>query len=891
MKLRERDGIIATLVGLAALVLYGMTVQRGLSFWDCGEFIACSAILGIPHPPGSPLFVLWGRLFSTLPWPADIGFRINLVSVLFGAASVMMAYLLVARLVRRHLLDDATLYAREWMVFVCGVCGAFTAGFGATVWSNSTEAEVYGLTLFLFFAILYLAAVWYDRRSTVAGPRLLVLATFLAGLGLGLHMMVYLALPGLWLTVFVVDPALRKDWRVWATAFATVTIMFTGVEAHLAALGLLLLLGMFARARWGTRPGGVLLQLIFAAALLGLWVMWSKDASTPPSSGPALWSWVDWVALGLLSAVALVGAWIERDTKHSFSPWRLPMALSGAALLAFSLLLFIPIRSAHDPAIDENDPQTWSQVRGFLERKQYGRESMIERMFTRRGEWSNQLGRHERMGFWSFFETQYGLKSGDVEATGVQRYSFLVLFLLGIGGAASLVWRSPRVGIPILLVLLLCTVGLVVYMNFADGTRYKADRADQAYLEVRDRDYFFTTGFALFGVCLGLGVAAFFRAFRSPRGKLTSVVCWVASAVFLFALPWKTVEANYWTHDRSRDSVAEDYAYNFLQSCQPGGLLFTNGDNDTFPLWALQEAYGVRRDVQIVNLSLANTFWYIRQAKSRGVPMTIKYDDIESLRPEARRGRIQDQVLASVLDSNRYNRDVYFGASTPQGSRIYHGRSLDSLLVMEGLVMRLGDDLGFRQADAALIWSRFQGTYRLSGLSDTTIYYDVATKRIADNYATSLLFVADRYRRQGQVDSALAASTLASRLRPGLSAARNYLVQLAGEFNRTQVLDSVSAGQPPQVQAALNYQFGLAAEHAQDTLRASASYKRSLALDPSQNSAFQRLAGLQFQAKQWDSLLALVDRWVAANPDDTTGPKLRAEVLRYKETDSTSGMP
>ena len=814
----------AILVGLLALVVYGLTVQRTLSFWDCGEFIACSAILGIAHPPGSPLYVLFGRLFAALPVPADIGLRVNLVSVLFGALSVSLVYVIVARLTRRILLPQP-FEGREGVIFVCGACGALTAGFGSTVWANAIEAEVYGLTLFLFMSILLLALLWFERRDTQAAPRLLVLATFLAGLGQSVHMMVYLALPALWLTVFAANAELRKDARVWAAAFATLTIMGTGVEAHLACLVLVLCMGLWNLSLLSGRNGRSPLSIVPVMAMWGLlltWRVWPDVlGSALSTSGPARWSVSDWTALGVLSAALLLAPWLGGE-RTSRAVWRLPVALSGASLVAFSLLLFVPVRSAQDPAIDENDPETWTGLQGFLERKQYGRESMIERMFTRRGEWSHQLGRHPRMGFWSFFEIQYGLKSESPapERGTVSRFAFLVLVALGALGALSLAWLEPREGVPLLLVLLLCTVGLVVYMNFADGTRYNPNRADQAYLEVRDRDYFFTTGFALFGVCLGLGVAAFMRAFRGSQGRLHRALLWTASAVFLFSLPWKTVEANWWTHDRSRNFVPYDYAHNMLESCEPDALLFTNGDNDTFPLWCLQEAYGVRKDVQIINLSLANTLWYVRQAKSRGVPFDPAYEEIDRLRYDPRLGRIQDQVLATVVESNRWERPVYFGSSTPEGSRVYRGQPLDSHLVMEGLVMRLSKDAAYRGVDAELVLRRHLDEYRLRGLNDSTLYLDPATSRIADNYATSLLFVADHYRRLGQVDSARAASVQASRLRPELTAARNYLVQLSGEFDRRDTLDSLCAGRTAAEQADLHFHFALAAEHVTDTLRA-----------------------------------------------------------------------
>jgi len=162
--------------------------------------------------------------------------------------------------------------------------------------------------------------------------------------------------------------------------------------------------------------------------------------------------------------------------------WKSGLLIILAAILGFSVHLYIPIRSAHHPMINENNPsESLSAAIGYLDRKQYIRESMVERMFKRRGAWSNQLGDYRRMGFWHFFNQQWGM-------TGPW---FVFLLIIGLFGLWEISRRRPKYGTAFVVLLLLSSIGLVLYMNFADGTRqHPTTGAD--YIEVRDRDYFFT---------------------------------------------------------------------------------------------------------------------------------------------------------------------------------------------------------------------------------------------------------------------------------------------------------------------------------------------------------------------------------------------------------------
>ena len=156
------NAIIAGAVFLIAFIVYALTVQRSFSFWDCGEFIACSYTLGIPHPPGTPLFVLIGRFFSMIPFVEDISYRITYISVITSAFTAMFSYLLTVRMVQYFFPADDKNRINRIIAYIGGFSGALLVAFGRTNWANSVEAEVYGMALMLSVMIVWLTMIFFE---------------------------------------------------------------------------------------------------------------------------------------------------------------------------------------------------------------------------------------------------------------------------------------------------------------------------------------------------------------------------------------------------------------------------------------------------------------------------------------------------------------------------------------------------------------------------------------------------------------------------------------------------------------------------------------------------------------------------------------------------------
>ena len=870
------DPILSALGGLVLLITSGVylaTVARTVSFWDCGEFIACSHILGIPHPPGTPLYVVIGRVFAMLPFVSDPSHRINLLSVFSSAAAATIAFFVLARLITWWYSDkypNPTLgWGERLSIYAGSFCGALMFAFASTNWSNSVEAEVYGLSMLLMIALIWIAVVWASKREEPGSDRYLILISFIAFLSIGVHMTVFLVVPPIFLFVIIMSRRLRKDWKFWVVSAGLFLVTGNLATFIWAVCVLLAVSGIIcARGRWGW------IGAAWTLLTLGVGFFWTFEQIEPW----LLFSRVPWplFLLTLLWGAGIV-IWVSE-----LSAWRLPFFMLLAALLGYSTHMYLPVRAQLNPAINENDPKTWNALSDFLERKQYGDESMFERAMTRRGQWSNQFGQHPRMGFWGFFDRQYGFN--DI--------AFIPVFGLGLIGVFQLLRTHRGVGVFFLSLLLVTTVGLIWYMNFADGTLYNAAKQD-AYLEVRDRDYFFTPAFIFFGMAIGLGGAALIRWLIGG-----SLVWPVIGAAVIAVMPLRAIQANYFINDRSRNVLAYDYAFNLLSSVDQNALFFTNGDNDTFPLWCLQEVYGFRRDVKIINLSLLNTHWYIKQLRDlHGVPMDLSDDQLARLvhyrKDDGGIGRIQDQMIDRILMANKGRLPVNFAVTVTESNRRFNEKSLEQNLVISGMAFQLVSDSGTGRIDVertdSLLWQVFQ----YNGVNDSTIYKDENSQRMAANYISGFFFLADTLRRAGDFDGAIRHMRRAMDIHPQTHEPYVYMAQLYTDTQRPDSLESLYmiSQRVKSEWERIGTAIGYSMRRLGQTARAEEMLKEVLRRTPKHEPAYKTLVQMYYADARYDSLLGIMERWAAANPGDAQTKDLLDSVRVLIRNQSSSVSP
>ncbi len=758
------NAFIAGGVFLISFIVYAMTVQRTFSFWDCGEFIAASAILGIPHPPGTPLFVVLGRIMAVIPFVEDISHRINYISVIGSAVTAMLSYLLTVRLVGYFFGEKRHEGINRFIAYIGGVAGAFFVAFSDTIWGNAVEAERYGLALTISMAIVWLAVRYYERRGTDSATILMLMAIYLATLGIAIHMTVFLVLPACAIFFVLKPSATTRDWALLCGFFV--------VE--------LLLILLFADGRGG--PG--LFYLVTALLALALAftlrrkIRWGILIALA-SIGSVMMSFTAYAEVLPITVAVLVVVGLVNKRFNLQVNWKASLLLVLVAFIGVSVHFIIPIRSELNPRIDENNPsRDFRTFMAFLDRKQYGQVSMVDRMFNRRGLLENQFGRHANMGFWSYFEQQYS----------PARWGFAPFFILGLVGVAFAIKRKLKIGFPFFVLLLLTTAGLILYMNFADGTQYNPQTGD-AYMEVRNRNYFFTPGFAFFGIAMGVGVAAVMTLVRdrlqASNPSLARNSVYLTS--LLVFLPMITLANNWHRNDRSDNYTPYNYAANILDTCPPNSILFTSGDNDTFPLWALQEAYDYRKDVVVVNLSLLNTDWYVEQMKNRyGVPISLTKDQILwhpfEIRPgiQAPRPReqfhdrprkrmtflqpslwnnqqvkVQDMMVDEIVIENAklgWKHPIFFTSQPYAESPL----KLQEKTVAYGMLYKLLPQPDSPKVVVDTGYHLYRHVYRFDGLEDADVFRDENTTGVFLGMGLGFIRIFDELVRNGQVDSAMA---------------------------------------------------------------------------------------------------------------------------------------
>ena len=665
------NNLAGWLTFLIAVLVLGAAAEPTGSLWDCGEFISGAYKLQVVHPPGAPIFLLVGRLFT---WVASlissdqaaIAYSVNLLSATstaFAAMFVCWSTTILARLILVGRATDPEGGAAIAAISAGVVAGLATA-FTSSIWFSAVEGEVYAMSTFFTCMTLWATLKWYNLPDTPDADRWLVFAVYSTALSIGVHLLSLLTFPALAMLYYF-----KKSEKP--------TVKGTLIAA---AVGMAFI---------------VVIQKIVIAGIPGLWS--SFDKFMVNSLGLPFYS-------GIIPVILLFGGgiWYGLARAQRTGNGLLQRIVVGLAVvvIAYTSYGMVIIRAKANTPINMNDPSDPMRLLPYLNREQYGERPLVrgphfdarpsgmeseerygrvgnryevvdekldytyppstEALFPRMGDysqgrpalyrrwidkpsgeptfgdnieffWKYQLGwMYWRYFMWNFSGRQNGdqgyyawdvtsgnwisgiapldnARLGDQsQLPDFQKYDqarnkyYLIPFLLGLLGMFFHYQRRPRDFAALFALFIITGIGIIVYSN-------------QPPNEPRERDYVLAGSFFTYTIWIGLSVVALYDLLAN-RLKQAAIAAPVAALIGL-AAPLLMVTQNWDDHSRAKHYASRDYASNFLNSCLPNAIIFTYGDNDTYPLWYCQEVEGIRTDVRVVNLSLIAVDWYIDQLR------------------------------------------------------------------------------------------------------------------------------------------------------------------------------------------------------------------------------------------------------------------------------------
>jgi hypothetical protein len=560
---KKLNRIIAGIVFLISLVVLTITTQSSVPFWDCGEFTAAAYLLQVPHPPGAPLHSLLGHIFLMFPF-LEIAFRMNWMSALSGALTVMLTYLSTVILIMLWRGMPKTL-TDKLIVYGSSIIGALAFSFSDTFWFNAVESEVYSPSLFLLVLVVWLALHWLtiDDKEERSEKYFLLIA-YLFGLSIGVHQLSLLA----FFSVALIYYFKKFEFNIKSFIIFSVVCVITFLFIYKGVLtGLPQMLDTS-----GERAIVIILAL---GLIFGVYYSFKNDKG-----------WINFACLSILLIV-----------------------------LGYSTYTIIPIRANKGLALNQNNPNTMERFVSFINREQYGDWPIVNfdktkwdgKLFPRR--WTDEGYRVEKFKnyksdldyfiryqlynmyirylFWNFAGRMGDVQDAPpaffnktdtkwIESVNNQfpnRY-YAIPLLLGLIGAFYHPWRDKKFGFTFWVLFIVTGLGFVIYNNMQEP-------------QPRERDYFYVGSFYVFAVWIGLGIAGILesieKSVKSP-GMRRNIAVGFLSLAFL-AVPVNMLYQNFDDHNRSGNYLTWDFAYNMLQSCPKDAILFTVGDNDTFPIW------------------------------------------------------------------------------------------------------------------------------------------------------------------------------------------------------------------------------------------------------------------------------------------------------------------
>jgi MFS family permease len=666
---KQINNLSGWLVFAIATLVYVLTVEQTASFWDPGEFVAVSYKLQVPHPPGAPFMLLVYRMFGFLAFgdPLQVAYWMNIGSALFSGFTILFLFWSITLMGKRlfSVVEGEETKGQTIALMGAGIVGALVYTFSDSFWFSAVEAEVYAMSSFFTAIVIWAFLKWDVIKDPKEENRWLVFIAYLVGLSIGVHLLNLVTLPALALIYyfkkypnpnlkgaifamflggvaliiinnFIIPglPSLAGSMEIWMVNSLGLPFGSGIVFFALLFISALVIAFRISIQREMAVFNTILLSLTFILIGYGSYALIVVRANQDPiineNAPKDIISYVSYLKREqygyrpLLHGQYFTATLVDQEEGE-------PIYMKGKN--SYEIVDY-DLKNTYDPEKTTILPRIYSTqeshkriYRAKLGLKEGQEPTFRDNLYFM---FSHQLGHmYWRYFLWNFsgresdFSDANWLGLGDALSDKYPDYikenkahnNYLMLpLILGLVGFFFQAKKDQKYFYVNLMLFLMMGVVLVLYLNSPP-------------IEPRERDYIYVGSFYAFAIWIGLGALALAHGLN----KFTKNLSTAGLAATLLTLPIAGLMAseNWDDHNRKGRYFSVDAARNFLASCAPNAILFTGGDNDTFPLWYVQEVENFRTDVRVVVLSYFDTDWYVEQMtrdvnESKALPFSLE---------------------------------------------------------------------------------------------------------------------------------------------------------------------------------------------------------------------------------------------------------------------------
>ena len=665
---KQINNLSGWLIFAISTLVYILTVEQTASFWDPGEFIAVSYKLQVPHPPGAPFMLLVYRMFGFLAMgdPLQVAYWMNIGSALFAGFTILFLFWSITLMGKRlfSVVEGKETKGQTISLMGAGMVGALVYTFSDSFWFSAVEAEVYAMSSFFTAIVIWAFLKWDVIKDPKEENRWMVFIAYLVGLSIGVHLLNLVTLPALALIYYfkkypnpslkgaifamflggvaliIINnliipglPSLAGGMEIWMVNSMGLPFGSGIVFFMLLFVSALVLAFRFSIKRELAVLNTILLSLTFILIGYGSYalivVRSNQDPIINENAPKDIISYVSYLKREQYGYRPLLHGQYFTATLTDQEEGD-PIYMKGKN--SYEIVDY-DLKNTYDPEKTTILPRIYSTQESHkrIYRAKLGLKEGQEPTF---GDnlyfmFSHQLGHmYWRYFLWNFsgresdFSDANWLGIADAFSDKYPEYitdnkahnNYLMLpLILGLVGFFFQAKKDQKYFYVNLMLFLMMGVVLVLYLNSPP-------------IEPRERDYIYVGSFYAFAIWIGLGALALAHGLN----KFTKNLSTAGIVATLLTLPVAGLMAseNWDDHNRKGRYFSVDAARNFIASCAPNAILFTGGDNDTFPLWYVQEVENFRTDVRVIVLSYFDTDWYVEQMtrpvnESQALPFSL----------------------------------------------------------------------------------------------------------------------------------------------------------------------------------------------------------------------------------------------------------------------------